>query len=80
VETCASSETCFYDPGYHGLDIVSAEKLYTPYLEGIAARADLNYLFERCWRDHGGGHGRRWGRLTGGPQGEGRAASARIID
>jgi tricorn protease len=35
----------FYDPGYHGLDLKAAEKRYEPYLEGIASRADLNYLF-----------------------------------
>ena len=35
----------FYDPGYHGLDLQAAEKLYEPFLEGIASRADLNYLF-----------------------------------
>jgi tricorn protease len=35
----------FYDPGYHGLDLKAAEKRYEPYLDGIASRADLNYLF-----------------------------------
>jgi tricorn protease len=35
----------FYDPGYHGLDIKAAEKKYEPYLENLASRADLNYLF-----------------------------------
>ncbi len=35
----------FYDPGYHGLDIAAAEKLYEPYVAGIASRADLNFLF-----------------------------------
>ena len=35
----------FYDPGYHGLDLKAAEKRYEPYLQGIASRADLNYLF-----------------------------------
>jgi tricorn protease len=36
----------FYDPGFHGLDLKSAEKFYEPYLDGVATRADLNYLFE----------------------------------
>jgi tricorn protease len=36
----------FYDPGFHGYDIRSAEKKYEPYMEGLAARVDLNYLFE----------------------------------
>ncbi len=35
----------FYDPGYHGLDLKTAEKRYEPFLDGIASRADLNYLF-----------------------------------
>lgn len=35
----------FYDPGYHGLDLKAAEKRYEPFVDGIAARADLNYLF-----------------------------------
>ena len=35
----------FYDPGYHGLDLVAAEKKYEPYLENVASRNDLNYLF-----------------------------------
>jgi len=38
----------FYDPGFHGYDLKAAEKQYEPYLEGIAARTDLNYLFEEC--------------------------------
>ncbi len=38
----------FYDPGFHGYDLKAAEKEYEPYLEGIAARTDLNYLFEEC--------------------------------
>ncbi|HEY2017650.1 MAG TPA: PDZ domain-containing protein [Bryobacteraceae bacterium] len=38
----------FYDPGFHGYDLKAAEKQYEPYLEGVAARADLNYLFEEA--------------------------------
>ena len=36
----------FYDPGFHGLDLAKAEKIYAPYLDGIASREDLNVLFE----------------------------------
>ncbi len=36
----------FYDPGLHGLDLKAAEARYAPFLEGIASRGDLNYLFE----------------------------------
>ncbi len=35
----------FYDPHFHGLNIQKAEQVYAPYLEGLASRADLNYLF-----------------------------------
>ncbi|HMG33832.1 MAG TPA: PDZ domain-containing protein [Blastocatellia bacterium] len=34
-----------YDPGLHGLDLRGAEAAYKPYLDGLAHRADLNYLF-----------------------------------
>jgi tricorn protease len=34
-----------YDPTYHGYDIKTAEKEYAKYLDGLAHRADLNYLF-----------------------------------
>ena len=34
-----------YDPGTHGLNIEATKKLYEPYLEGVAHREDLNYLF-----------------------------------
>jgi tricorn protease len=36
----------FYDPNFHGLDIVATEKRYQPYVEGLAHRADLNYLLQ----------------------------------
>ena len=35
----------FYDPHYHGLDIAAAQKAYEPFLDGVASRSDLNYLF-----------------------------------
>jgi tricorn protease len=34
-----------YDPGFHGLDLKAAEKKYEPYLDQLATRRDLNYLF-----------------------------------
>jgi len=34
-----------YDSDLHGLDIEAAKKRYQPYLENIATRDDLNYLF-----------------------------------
>ncbi len=36
----------FYDPHHHGLDLAKAEKLYEPFLGGIASREDLNTLFQ----------------------------------
>ena len=35
-----------YDPNYHGLNLIAAEKTYAPFLQGAGGRADLNYLFE----------------------------------
>jgi tricorn protease len=34
-----------YDPNFHGLDLKAAQEKYAPYLEGLASRGDLNYLF-----------------------------------
>ncbi len=34
-----------YDPGHHGLDLKAAEARYRPFLDSVAHRADLNYLF-----------------------------------
>ena len=36
----------FYDPGLHGLDWRAAEKKYEPYLDQVASRDDLTYLFQ----------------------------------
>ncbi|HEX8288433.1 MAG TPA: PDZ domain-containing protein [Pyrinomonadaceae bacterium] len=36
----------FYDPGFHGLNLTTAEEKYRPFLENIASRSDLNYLFQ----------------------------------
>jgi tricorn protease len=35
----------FYDPGLHGLDLDAAIKKYAPYVDQVASRRDLNYLF-----------------------------------
>jgi tricorn protease len=34
-----------YDPHAHGLDLAAAEEFYLPFLENVASRDDLNYLF-----------------------------------
>lgn len=36
----------FYDPNVHGLDIQKVMARYEPYLDGLASRADFNYLME----------------------------------
>jgi tricorn protease len=45
-----------YDPGAHGIDLRAAERTYAPYLEGVASRADLNYLFAEMLGDLTIGH------------------------
>ena len=35
----------FYDPNHHGLDLEATKKFYEPWLDAVAHRADLNYLF-----------------------------------
>jgi tricorn protease len=46
----------FYDPNTHGLDIEKAKKLYAPYVDAIAHRDDLNYLFREMLNQIGVGH------------------------
>jgi len=46
----------FYDPGAHGLDLKAAEKKYSVYLDGLASRQDLNYLFEEMLGELTCGH------------------------
>ncbi|HEY2018727.1 MAG TPA: PDZ domain-containing protein [Bryobacteraceae bacterium] len=44
-ETWRIERDFFYDPHYHGLDLKTAEERYGVYLDGLASRDDLNYLF-----------------------------------
>ncbi|HEV3333680.1 MAG TPA: PDZ domain-containing protein [Bryobacteraceae bacterium] len=41
----------FYDANLHGLDAAAMEKKYQPYLETLASRDDLNYLFQEMLGD-----------------------------
>ncbi len=41
----------FYDPKLHGLDSIAVEKKYEPYLETLASRDDLNYIFQEMLAD-----------------------------
>ena len=46
----------FYDPGLHGLQLETIKKRYEPFLDGIASRGDLNYLFEEMLGEMTVGH------------------------
>jgi len=46
----------FYDPNYHGLDLDATARKYSPYLESLAHRADLNYLFQEMFGELTVGH------------------------
>src|SRR6266849_9705423 len=46
----------FYDPGFHGLNLQAAEAKYEAYLDRIASRADLNYLFQEMLGEISVGH------------------------
>jgi tricorn protease len=46
----------FYDPNFHGLNLAAAEEKYRPFLENIASRADLNYLFQEMLGNMTVGH------------------------
>ncbi|MCS7315625.1 MAG: PDZ domain-containing protein, partial [Bryobacterales bacterium] len=50
-----------YDPGLHGLDLAAAMKKYETYLDGIAHREDLNYLFSEMLGELCLGHVRAGG-------------------
>lgn len=45
-----------YDPGHHGLDLKKAAQHYRPYLDQVASRRDLNYLFQEMLSDLSLGH------------------------
>jgi tricorn protease len=55
-ETWRIQRDFFYDPHYHGLDLDKAKKKYEPYLEGIASRDELTYLFDECLGEMTVGH------------------------
>jgi tricorn protease len=46
----------FYDPGLHGVNLETIKKKYEPYLDNIACREDLNYLFEEMLGEMTIGH------------------------
>ncbi len=46
----------FYDPGLHGVDLEAIKKTYEPYLDNLASRDDLNYLFDEMLGEMTVGH------------------------
>ncbi len=46
----------FYDPNLHGLDIAAMKRRYEPYLDSVAHRADLTYLFREMLNNITVGH------------------------
>jgi tricorn protease len=55
-ETWRIERDFFYDPHYHGLDLDKVRKKYEPYLDGVASRGELTYLFEECLGEITVGH------------------------
>ncbi|HEY7516340.1 MAG TPA: PDZ domain-containing protein, partial [Vicinamibacteria bacterium] len=55
-ETWRIERDFFYDPGYHGLDLEKAKKAYAPFLDAVASRGELTYLFEEALGELTVGH------------------------
>jgi len=54
----------FYDPTFHGYNIKAGEEKYKVYLDGLAHRADLNYLFQEMLGNMVVGHHNSFGGDT----------------
>jgi tricorn protease len=46
----------FYDPNFHGVNTVAEEKRLEPYVQSIASRSDLNYIFQEMLSGFSVGH------------------------
>ena len=55
-ETWRIERDFFYDPNHHGLDLAKAKKRYEPYLEAVASRSELTYLFQEALGELTVGH------------------------
>ncbi len=55
-EVWRNEQQFFYDPNLHGLDAAATSKLYEPYLDAVASRQDLNYLFTEMLGEMTVGH------------------------
>jgi tricorn protease len=51
----------FYDPNLHGVNAADGEKEYEKYLDALASRADLNYIFHELLSEFTSGHMRGGG-------------------
>jgi tricorn protease len=51
----------FYDPGLHGLDYAGSKKKYETWLDNVAHREDLNYLFREMLGNMSVGHHNAFG-------------------
>jgi tricorn protease len=55
-EVWRMQRTYFYDPHFHGADTIADEKRFLPYVSSIAARSDLNYIFQEMLGAFSVGH------------------------
>jgi tricorn protease len=55
-ETWRIERDFFYDPAHHGLDLRATAAKYEPFVNGLAHRADLNYLFQEMLGELSVGH------------------------
>jgi len=46
----------FYDPNLHGVNAAEGEKEFEKYLDALASRADLNYIFHEMLGEITSGH------------------------
>jgi tricorn protease len=46
----------FYDTNFHGVNTVEEEKRFEPYVQSIASRSDLNYIFQEMLGGFSVGH------------------------
>jgi tricorn protease len=70
----------FYDPGFHGLDTVAAEKQLAPYAAAVQSRSDLNYVFQEMLTGFSVGHLRgSGGAIPSAPRVEGGLLGADYV-
>ncbi len=55
-ETWRIQREFFYDPGFHGLDLVKIKAKYEPWVAGLSSRSDLTYLMDEMLGEITVGH------------------------